>query len=139
MSKKHTDALVALLKTIPAFASKTFVTIIPEGTKPTSPYLLVHPADGSDSQERVTGPRVTQHPRFTLHTVGGSYDQVAAGAKLIKDKLVVSGRGVTLTVAGDVCQPVWYESPVPIQVDPDVTPSLVYHVAEVGFRADPLP
>jgi hypothetical protein len=130
---------VALLKTIPAFASKTFVTMVPEGTKPTLPYLIVHPADGSDSQERVTGPRVTHHPRFTLHTVGGSYAQVAAGAKQVKDKLVVSGRGVTLAITGEVCQPCWYESPIPIQIDTDVTPALVYHVAEVGFRADPRP
>lgn len=137
--KQHTDALVALLKTVPAFASKTFVTMVPAGTTPTLPYLLVHPSDGTDSQERVTGPRITRHPRFTLHTVGSSYDQVAAGAKQIKDKLIVSGRGVTLTVTGEVCQPVWYESPVPIQIDADVTPPLIYHVAEVGFRADPRP
>ena len=137
--KAHTDSLVALLKTIPAFAIKTYVTIVPAGTTPTQPYLLVHPADGVDSQERVTGPRITRHPRFTIHTVGGSYDQVSAASKAVKDKLIVSGRGVTLTVAGEKCQPVWYESPIPIQVDSDVTPPLVYHVAEVGFRSDPLP
>lgn len=134
--KQHTDSLVALLKTIPAFATKTFVTIA-SGAAPTLPYVLVHPSDGQDTQERVTGPRITQHPRWTIHTVGSSYDQVSAGAKLIKDKLVVSGRGVTLIVTGEVCQPCWYESPVPIQVDSDVVPPLVYHIAEVGFRADP--
>ena len=137
--KAHTDALVALLKTIPAFATKTYVTMVPNGTTPTLPYLLVHPADGVDTQERVTGPRITRHPRFTIHTVGSSYDQVSAGAKFVKDKLIQSGRGVTLTIAGEVCQPVWYESPIPIQVDSDVPPPLVYHVAECGFRADPLP
>lgn len=134
---QHTDALVALLKTIPAFASKTFVTMVPEGTKPTLPYLIVHPSDGTDSVERTTGPAVTQHPRFTLHTVGSSFAQVGAGAKQVKDKLIVNGFGVVLTVTGETPGRMWYSSPLPIQPDTDVTPALVWHTAECGFDSDP--
>ena len=133
--KAHTDALVALIKTIPAFATKAFVMQVPSGT--VLPYVILYPADGTDSVERATGPAVTQHPRWTMHTVGSSYSQCAAVAGLIKDKLIVNGWGVRLTVAGESCGPFWYSSPIPIQTDTDVTPALVWHTAECGFDSDP--
>lgn len=135
--KVHTDALVALIKTIPAFATKTWPVSIPEGTTPTLPYVLVWPSDGDDSTDRLTGPSVTQHPRWSVWVVGSSYSQVGAGAKLIKDKLIVNGRGTNLTVPGESCGPFWYDSPLTIQTIKNVTPALVYHIGECGFDADP--
>ena len=135
--KAHTDALVALIKTVPAFATKTWPTMVPKGTTPTFPYVLVWPSDGTDSTDRLTGPLVTQHPRWAIWVVGVSYDQVALGARDIKDKLIVNGRGVTLSVAGEVCEPFWYNSPTPIQTLENTDPAIVYHIAECGFESNP--
>ena len=139
--KAHTDALVALTQQIPALATKTFVAIakFPTGTEESKkyPYVVYFPAAGTDSAERMTGPAVTQHPRWTRHTVGQSYAQVADTEADIHAKLVPNGRGVVLEVAGQVCGPMWDESPIPIQVDNDVTPPLVYAVSECGFDSDP--
>lgn len=132
--KQHTDALKALIQSVPALASKTFVTVTPAGVAP--PYVVIHPADGTDTQERLTAPRVAQHPRFTIHSVGSSADNCAAVAKAVKDKLIVGGRGVRVDVPGEKSFPAWWESPIPIQVDNDVTPPLIYHVAECGWSSN---
>lgn len=134
---QHTIALKAKIETIPALKAKTFVAVAPKDTKP--PYFILYPADGVDRQTRVTGPKSTQHPRFTGHLVGASYDQCAAVAQLLKNTLVPNGRGVILVVPGEVCGRVWWESPLPIQVDNDVTPPLIYQVSECGWRSDLIP
>ena len=138
MSKPHTDALIAALKTIPAFATKTWPTMVPTGTTPTLPYLLIHPADGVNTSERASLRHRTRHPRFTGHLVGSSYAQVAAGMTLVENILCPDGRGVVLVVAGERCTPLWLYSPLPIQIDTDVTPALVYQVFECGLDADPV-
>lgn len=135
MSKKHTDALVAKSKEITAFTSKTFVTTVPTGTEP--PYLVWHPAQGSNTQERVTGPRVTKHPRFTGHIVGETADQVQVLLDLLEAKLFPGGRGIVLTVAGEISKPLWFSSPLPIQVSTDPLPAIVYAVVECGWTSDP--
>lgn len=99
----------------------------------TFPYWVIHPADGRDTQPAVTGPYVTKHPRFTVWTVALDADTAALAAENVRNVLVVNGRGVTPSIAGESSQAVWYSSPLPIQVDTTKTPALVYHVAEVGF------
>lgn len=140
--KQHTDWLKALIQEIPALASKTFVTIVRypapnESTAVTVPYLVIHPADGSDEATRLTGPRATQNPRFTLHSVGLTAEQATWVAKVVKDKLIITGLGITPTIAGERPGSVWWSSPIPLQIDTDVTPALCYHVAECGFSSDP--
>ena len=130
-----TDALKAIYQTVPALASKTFVSTAPHGTP--LPYAVLHPSDGRDSQERVSGPRVTRHPRFTAHIFGTTGEQVQALADLVKPKLVANGRGIVLSVAGWKNKPVWYESPVPIQVDWEGPEPVAFHVAEIGWTSDP--
>ena len=135
MSRKHTQALVALSVAVPAFTGKTFVSVVPAETE--APYLVWHPANGNNSQERVTGPRVTKHPRFTGHIVGVTADQTQLLTDILEAALFPSGRGVVPTVTGEVCKPLWFESPVPIQVSTDPLPQIVFQVVEVGWRSDP--
>ena len=133
--KKHTDALVAKTKEIPAFATKTYVSVAPHLT--TAPYIVWHPAAGSNSQPGITAPRVTRNPRFTGHIVGETADQVQILMDLLEAKLFPGGRGLVLTVAGERSKPLTYESPIPIQVQTDPQPTVVYGVVEVGWSADP--
>lgn len=135
MSRKHTQALVAKTRELAAFASKTFVTLVPHGTEP--PYIIWHPAQGENTQERVTGPRVTKHPRYTGHIVGETADQVQLLMDLLEEKLFPGGRGVVLTVAGERSFPLWFSSPLPVQVRTDPLPAIVYGVVECGWRSDP--
>ncbi|GAB3125925.1 hypothetical protein [Glaciibacter psychrotolerans] len=138
--QQHTTAIESLAKTAPAFASKTFVLVArdPVGKIPTTPYLVIYPADGADTQERNTGSNSTQHPRFTLHVVGSSYGQVATAVKQLKDRFVINGFGVEMSVPGEQSGKLWFESPLPIQVDNDINPGLAYQVLEIGWSADAL-
>lgn len=138
--KKHTDALKAKTQEIPAFATKTFITLAvnPDGTKPSVPYIVWHPAAGVNSQPGVTSPRVTRNPQFTGHVVGSTAEQVQTLMDLLEAKLFPGGRGLALTVTGEVSKPLTYACPLPIQVQTDPQPTVVYGVVEVGWSADPV-
>ena len=135
MARIHTQALVARTKTVPAFAVKTFVTRAPKGTE--APYVVWHPAQGTNTQERFTGPRASKHPRFTGHIVGETADQVQLLADLLETALFPGGRGV-LTVSGESVKNFWFESPLPVQVSTDPLPEVIYLVVECGWTADSL-
>lgn len=138
--KIDTDAVKAAVQTIPALASKTFIAVAPRtnGVLPTPPYLVMFPSDGIDRQDRVTGPYSTRYPTFLFHIVGSSYENAQTVTELVKAKFVVGGRGVKLTIAGTTTKPCLWSSPLPIQVDNDLTPPLIYTVAELTFQADPI-
>lgn len=133
--KKHTDALVAKTQEIPALATKTFVTVAPHLTE--APYIVWHPAAGVNTQPGVSAPRVERNPRYTGHIVGKSADQVQVLLDLLEAKLFPGGRGVVLTVAGEVSKPLWFESPLPVQVQTDPQPTVIYGVVEVGWSSLP--
>lgn len=133
--KADTDAVVTKYETVTALTGKVFTVVADAGAA--LPYAVLFPTDGVDTQERVTGPRVTRHPRFTVHIVGESAAQVQTIADLVKAVFIQNGRGITLSVSGWVNQPVWYESPLPLQVQESPLPAVVYHVAELGWRSDP--
>lgn len=135
--KIDTDAVVAKYQTVAALATKTFVVEAPHGTE--LPYAVIYPMGGRDTQERVTGPYLTRWPRYTVHIFGETADQVQTIADLVKPNFVLNGRGVTLTVAGWINQPIWYDEPIPLQKDTDVQPTVIFHVAELGWRSDPDP
>ena len=134
MTLKHTEALITKSQTVPALASKTFTTRVPKGTDP--PYLVWHPAQGTNTQERLTAPAATKHPRFTGHLVAEDGTQAQALADLLEAALFPGGRGA-VTVSGESVKDFWYESPLPIQVSTDPLPEIVYAVIECGWTADP--
>lgn len=139
MSRKHDNALLAILRTIPAIATKTFVTKVTstDGAVVKPPYAIIHPVDGTDDTDRLVGPAVTQHPRWTIHSVHNSTDQAKWLGEQVKAKLIVAGVGIVPTIEGERPGQFWYASPTPVQVDDDFTPSLFFHVAECGFSSDP--
>jgi hypothetical protein len=139
MSRRHDNALLAIIRSIPTAASKTFLSSVtsPDGSVVNAPYVVVHPADGTDNTDRLAGPATTQHPRWTIHSVGTTTDQAKWVAEQIKAKIIVAGIGITPTIEGESAGAFWYSSPLPVQTDDDFTPPLHYHVAECGFSSDP--
>lgn len=137
--KNHTTAVTTAIKTVPALASKTFVsTARVAGALPAAPYVVVHPSDGEDTQDRVTGPRSALHPSFTLHIVGTSYDNAQTVTELVKAKFIVGGFGVKLSVSGETTKPCRWNAPIPTQVDDSLTPPLIYNVVELDFESQAL-
>lgn len=139
--KQHTDAVLARIREIPAVASKTYAVVVPKdgnGAPPARPYVVVYPADGIDTQERFTGGRNEQHPRFTLHIVGSSYDNVATVTALVKAKFISDGFGIPLVITDERTRNLYWSSPVPVQVDTDVVPAIPYQVIELGFDSEPV-
>ena len=138
--KQHTDWVKSRIQSVTNFAEKTFVTAAPRdatGKLPAAPYVVIHPADGVDTQERYTGPRATQNPRFTLHIVGRDYDSIAAVTRNVKAKFIENGFGVVPVIDGEKCRKVWWESPGVPEPDTDVTPQIAYGIVELGFTSDP--
>lgn len=137
--KVHTQLVVDRIRSVPALASKTFLAPAQRdaaGKLPVAPYVVIYPSEGVDTQERLSGPRGVQHPRFTLHIVGSSYDNTATVAALIKAKFVVNGVGVEADIGGEHSYAMSYGSPQPVQVDYDLNPALVYVVAEISWTAE---
>ena len=139
MSKRHNDALKAKTQEIPAFATKTYFTLAknPDGTKPAAPYIVWHAAQGTNTQPAVTAPRVTKNPQYTGHIVGESAEQVAVLMDLLEAKLFPDGKGIVMSVTGEVSKPLTFSSPLPVQVSSDPLPAVVYGVVEVGWASDP--
>lgn len=139
MSRKHDNALLAIIRSVPVVATKTFVTKVtsPDGAVVKAPYVVVHPADGTDDTDRLVGPAVTQNPRWIVHSVHTSAEQAKWLAEQVKARLIVGGYGIVPAIEGERPGQFWYSSPIPVQVDDDFTPSLYFHVAECGFSSDP--
>ena len=136
----HTDAVEARAKTVVPLTTKTFVSFAKRdanGELPVAPYAVIHPADGVDSQERVSGPRVAQHPMFTFHIVGSSYRNCQEVTELLKAKFIAGGIPIQINVSGEKGRGLYWHSPQPTQVDNDIKPPLIYNVVEVGWISEP--
>lgn len=132
--KQHTHWLRDHINAIPSLTGRVYLTgEVPQGAA--TPFVVVHPSDGSDEQDRLTGPSGLMQPRFTIHTVGRVYDEVATFAGRIKAALTPDGFGIVPTIPGEKSHRVWWDSPVAIQRDTDTTPARLYHVAECGFAS----
>jgi hypothetical protein len=136
MSYAHVKALKEKLAEVSQFAGKVFTTEAPHGTA--APYVVVHPTPGTNTQERVTGPRVSKHPSFTLHIVGKSGDAVQILADEVEELLFPNGRGIRIDVPGERGKPLWFAQPIPIQARDDPQPTIVYAVIETGWQSDPV-
>lgn len=126
---------------MPALANATFVGRVPKtsaGELVSRPFNVIYPADGIDTQDRLTGGRRVQHPRFTMHIVGDSYKQVATLTSQLKAQFVEDGFGIPLDVPGEVTRNMQWSSPEPVQWDTDVTPPVAYQVVELSFDSEPI-
>lgn len=135
MGAKHTAALVAASETVDGLEGKVFRTQAPHGIRP--PYLVWHATQGENTQDRVSGPRSTRNPEYTGHLVGEDAAQVEVFMDALEAVLFPGGRGITLTVTGESARPLLYSAPVPIQVQNDPQPSIVYGVVEVSWVSHP--
>ena len=138
--KQHTAWVEAQLKSLPPLTAKTYIVEAPKdgaGNFPKPPFVVIHPADGFDRAERLAGPATQQNPRFVLHIVGSSYDNVSTITGLVKPLFIQGGIGVTPSIPGESCGRVWWQSPQPVALDRDVTPPIPFQVIELGFTADP--
>lgn len=140
MSRRHTLAVQSVIKTDPAVSSKTFIAEAPKdatGTLPQAPFVVIYPGNGSDSSDRLSGPKVRERPFFTLHVVGTSWAQTSELTERIKALFVVSGWGTPPTLAGETTSDLSWSEPQPVQIDRDVTPPVTYQVVELSFTAEP--
>jgi len=134
-----TDAVVALVRSVPILSDTVTVTFWPAGSPPAdTPWAVVHPAEGNDSSDRLTGPNLTTNPSFTLHIVGSTAAQAQTVTGLVKAKFVVGGRFVPPAVTGRRNQGGYWDAPLPVQVNTSVTPNLAYQVIELGWESDPV-
>lgn len=143
MTWADTSAVVTTIKTVPIVSSSVYVTEAPKPTPPATalplPYVIVHPTDGTDEQQRFTGPNTIQSPEVTLHIVGESAHQVQVLTGLIRAKFQPSPSGFVNapTVSGRRNRDAYWRAPTPVQTDRDVTPHLIYQVIEMGWVSEP--
>lgn len=142
MSWADTNALKSRIQTVGNLSTKVFVTEAKfpapnSTTKVEPPFVVIHPADGVNETESITGPKVVTNPEFTIHVVGSSANSAGVVLDLIKANLFPNGLGVRVSVPGRVNDPLWFESPVPAQLDTSVTPPLTFHVIRCGWRSQP--
>lgn len=137
MSWDDTAAVRGTIQTVPILATATFISRTPDGVVQPVPYVVIHPADGTDAQSRFTGPYSSLHPEFTLHIVGDTAELVQAVTGLVKAEFVVDGFVVPPAVDGRTGKNGYWRSPLPIQVDNDVSPALIFQVIELGWTSDP--
>lgn len=139
MSRRHTLAVQAIIKTDPAVAAKTYIADATksDGSLPNAPYVVIQPGNGTDTSDRLSGPRVRENPFFTLHVVGTSWDNTLQLTERLKGLFVVDGWGVPPTIPGELTSDLSWSEPIPIQIDRDVTPPVPYAVVELSFTAEP--
>lgn len=138
MSYDDTLAVVAVIDTIPILTGRTFISEAedPAHIPVAAPYAVVHPGAGRDRQIRLAAGKV-ERPRFTVHLVGEDGAQAAVLLDLAKAKFIVAGLGVTMTVTGRRNERVWFETPIPVQVDKSSGKSVPFAVAELGWQSEP--
>lgn len=137
--RHHTKWLKATIEEIPALEAATFVTEAKrdDGAEIEPPYAVMQPTDGTDEATRLAGPSATQNPRWVIHGVGTTPDQAAWVGEQLKKKLIVGGLGIVPDIPGENPGRMWLSSPMPIQIDRDVSPPVFFHVTECGFHTDP--
>lgn len=143
MTKARTSVVVDRIQSLPFLASKTFKLVAPRDTAgklPAAPYVVVQPSSGTDTQERLSGSKMTAHPRYVIHVVGSSYDNAQGVFDDVKALFIdpVSKFPYPIDVAGERAYAIVWDSVVPVQVDNDVTPPLIYATAELSWSAEPI-
>lgn len=143
MSEKQADALLVRTKTAGRLNDKAWPLVAPrdaDGKLPTPPYAVVQFHDGTDTQERFTGAKATAHPRGVIHVVGSSYANCQKTVDELKSAFIdpVTKFPIPFVIAGETCRNLTWSVPVPVNVDNDLTPPLIYATVEIAWDADPI-
>ena len=136
--KADTDALKAVLSAIPGLSGKVFVAFTtPVGTNITAPYVLVFPAGGTNTADRLTGPTQVRNPAFTLHVVGANADSTQIVFDNISAAFTADAFVTPPTVTGRRNSAGYFRCPLPIQVSDTADPPMAYAVIELGWTSEP--
>lgn len=142
MANRHSLAVKARIEQVPKFAVRTFRGVAgkdAQGKLPAPPYVVMYSGAGTDTADRLTGPRSTQHPRWTLQIVGLTEESVQENTELVKAQFHDAyGFGVPPEVAGDRTSALTWSEPQEVQWDTDVSPRTAYQTVELGFKAEPI-
>ena len=133
---RHTDWMKARVERVNGLQQKTFVSAAPEGTE--LPYAILHPRDGDDDTESLTGPSVHMHPSCVLLVVHRDAEAAARLAEDVKDQFIVHGFGVVPEIEGELPSAVTYSVPTSIGVEKKTTPWEYFHTSEIGFATQTL-
>lgn len=139
-TRAEVDTVKAILDASPSMAGRVFVTeAYDRDGKPLieTPYWVIHPAGGSDSQTRLTGDYAEHEASFVIHSVHDDADGALWGNEQVDGALRPRGRGVIPLVPGRRTDPVRRDALLPVDVDRDSTPSLVFVPAEYAFTSAP--
>lgn len=138
MSQRHTLAVQARIMGAPS-ASRTSIGRLykDNGELPQLPAAVIYPGNGTDTSDRLSGPRVRENPSWTIHFVGTSWAQVSAMTESVKAQFFVDGYPVPWNFEGETISNQLWAEPIPIQYDTDVNPPLAYQVVELSFTAEP--
>jgi|GEM_PF-2946116 len=142
MSRIHTADVKARIEAVSLLASKTFVVLVKypapnEQTIVKAPYAAIYPANGTNTQARLTGPKLTQHPSWTVHIVGATVDMTTRLIEDVEAQFILGGFGIRPDIAGENPGRYEWSQPIPIQYDSDVSPPLIYAVVEIDFYTEP--
>ena len=143
MSEAQADAVIERAKTSPRLGDRVWALVAPRDAAnklPVPPYAVVQPHDGTDSQDRFSGPRATSHPRAVIHVVGSTFANCQKTVDELKSLFInpTTRFPIPLEVPGETCRNLTWAVPVPVQKDDDLTPALIYATVEVAWDADPI-
>lgn len=143
MSEAQADAVLARVKTADRIGDKAWQLVAPrdtDGKLPTPPYAVVQFSDGTDTQERFTGARMTAHPSARIHVVGSSFSNAQKTIDELKTKFIdpVSKFPIPLIIAGESCSNLTWSAVVPVDKDDDMVPPLIYGTIEIAWDAEPI-
>ena len=139
-TRAELNAIRDLLETNDSIKGRVFVSqAYDDQGKPLLdvPYWVIHPAGGSDHQTRLTGDYAEHTASFVIHSVNEDADGVLWAGERVDETLRPDGRGVAPVVGGRRTEPLRRDALLPVQVDTDPSPSLLYQPAEYSYTSSP--
>lgn len=133
MTRKHDEALLDLIRQIPALSEFVF-----DGDVQGRPqrYVLVHSTRGLARTDRLAGGAPTRiRKSYWVHSVGASKGQADAVAEKVLQRLV----GTRLVVPGWVCEPLTHEASEPTTKDDSRQPVLYAGIDQLDLYSSPTP
>jgi hypothetical protein len=101
------------------------------------PYVVLHPQNGPDDTDRVTGPATRRRPSWLLHCVGESSAAAEIVAGLVDARLRPRLRGIRVAVEGQNTKPIRRDDVGPVIEDDAVRPSVWFVPVTYSFESTP--